>query len=201
MKHRTTTTIVALTFAVCAPLSAQNRQTAAERQEQAQQLYNAGSIAMREGKFEIAKTSFREVLRLYPKHTLARKNLLHILNNRNSLETNKRKAALKKVIIPKVDFDQSTVQEAIEILGSMIEIQSKKSVAPNFIVQDPTATFQNKGITLRLNNIPAQTVLKYIVDQAAGSVRYDKHAIIIRPLNPKKSAPAVKKEAPSIEVP
>lgn len=201
MKQKTTTTIVALTLAVCAPLPAQNGQTSSQRQEQAQNLYSVGVIAMREGKYEIAQTSFREVLRLYPKHTQARKNLLHILNNRNSLEINKRKASLKNIIIPSIDLDKATVQEAVEVLSVMIEQQSKKNSVPNFIVQDSTSTFDNKSITLRLNRTPADAVLKYIVDQAVATLRYDKHAIIIRPLNPKKADPTKATVTPSIKTP
>lgn len=189
MKNRTTTIIVALTLGVCASVSAQSGQSDTKRMEQAQSLYNVGVIAMRKGDYETATTSFREVIRLYPKHTQARRNLLHILNNRKSLEVTKRKAALKKIIIPKVDIDKATVQEALEVLSVMIETESKKTVTPNFIVQDPTETFKGRSVTLRLNRIPAETLLNYIVDQTGGRVRYDNHAIIISPNNPKKKAP------------
>lgn len=199
MKNRTTTLIVALTLAVCASVSAQSGQTdpKTQRAEQAKSLYNTGIIAMRKGQYDTATASFRGVLKLYPKHTQARRNLLHILNNRKSLEVGRRKSSLKNIIIPKVDLEQVTVQEALEVLGVMVTKESKKLVTPNFIVQDPTDTFKGRSVTLRLNRIPAETLLNYIIDQVGGRARYDSHAIIISPHNPKKVSTTEPKPAPA----
>ncbi len=38
-----------------------------------------------------------------------------------------------------------------------------------------------RSTTLRLNRVPAETLLRYIVDQANGNIRYDNHAIVITP--------------------
>ena len=96
---------------------------------------------MNEGKYELAKTSFREVLRLYPTHPQAKRQLLYITSNYNTLETNKRKKELRNVVIPKVDLEKATVQESIEILSALIKLESKQKVSPNFIVQDRTGGF------------------------------------------------------------
>ncbi|WP_435892359.1 hypothetical protein [Oceaniferula spumae] len=197
MKNRTTALLVALTLGVCASSSAQN-QNRTEREAQANSLYQQGIVAMEAGKYDLAKTSFREVLRLYPKHTQARRHLLHLLENRDSLEIGKRKATLKKVIIPVVDLDQATVQESLEMLSAQVERVSNKKVTPNFIVQDPTGGFKGRTVTLRLRNIPAETLLNYIVDQGAGRVRYDNHAIVITPRNPGTSGAAEAKK-PDLE--
>ena len=73
--------LVALTLGVCASSSAQTGQTnsRAEREAKATTLYQQGVVAMRGGHYEIAKTSFREVLRLYPKHLKAKQNLLYLV--------------------------------------------------------------------------------------------------------------------------
>ncbi|MBK1855008.1 tetratricopeptide repeat protein [Verrucomicrobiaceae bacterium 5K15] len=184
MKRKTTTMIVALTLAVGAPAFAQSNTTSsppADRATQANTLYQQGVIAMRSGHYDAAASSFRQVLQLYPKHLKAKQNLLYILENKDALVLKKRKAALKTVIIPSVDFDKETVQESLTILASLISRESNKKVAPNFIVQDPKGQFENRSITLRLNNIPAETLLNYIVTQAGARVRYDAHAIVVTP--------------------
>ncbi len=139
-----------------------------QRAERARHLYQTGITAMNEGNFDLAKTSFREVLRIYPKHPQARAKLIHITSNRNALEIGKR------------------------ILGVQIERASNKKVTPNFIVQDPTNAFHGRTVTLRLNRIPAETLLRYIADQAGGRIRYDNHAIVITPRRPatKPSTPS-----------
>jgi len=203
MKNKTTTLIVALTLGVCASVSAQSGQSdpRTQKAEQANNLYKQGVIAMRAGKYDIAQMSFKEVLRLYPKHTQARRHLLYILQNRKGLEVGKRKAALKKVIIPQIDFDKATVQEALDVLSAMVQRESKKTVAPNFVVQDPTEGFKNSSITLRLRSVPAETMLNYIVDQAGGRVRYDNHAIVITPRNPGTKKVVGKKATPTVNTP
>lgn len=202
MKNRTTTLIVALTLGVCASVSAQSGQTDArtKRMKQANTLYNQGVVAMRGGHYDVAQTSFREVLRLYPKHTQARRHLLHLLENRNSLEIGKRKAALKKVVVPAVDFDKVTVQEALDVLAALVQRESKNTVSPNFVVQDPTGGFKNRTITLRLRGVPAETLLNYIVDQASGRVRYDSHAIVLTPRHKGTAEAAGKTEKPEVDL-
>ena len=188
MKKRTTTMIVALTLCVCAsaPITA-NAETDA-RAERARSFYKIGLIAVDEGNFNLAKQSFREVLKLYPTHPQARRQLIHITTNRNTLEIGRRKATLKKVIIPQVNLEKETLQEALQMLTSQVERESQKKIRPNFIIQDPTGGFNGRSITLRLNRVPAETLLRYIVDQARGNIRYDNHAIVITPRHKGKAA-------------
>ena len=200
MKKITTTLVVAWTLGVCASVSAQSGQ-AVSREQKATTLYNEGLVAMRGGNYDVATNNFRGVLRLYPKHHHAQRNLLHILNNRKSLETRKRKRALKSVIVPKVDLDNVTVQEALDVLTILVENASKKKVTPNFVVQDTGGAFEKSSITLRLNNVPAETVLNYIVDHSRAHVRYDGHAIVVSSRSVQKAQPAQKAAAPSLEIP
>lgn len=194
MKKRTTTMIVALALAAGAFAPTSLLADESEQIKRARALYQQGLSAMEEGKYNIAQMSFREVLRIYPKHIQARKHLLYISSNRNNLETKKRRDALRKVIIPKVNFDNSTVTEALNVLAVQVERESKQQVTPNFIVQDPSGAFKQRKINLRLNRIPAETLLRYIIDQANGIVRYDKHAIVIRPR--KAATPAAQPKTP-----
>ncbi|MBT8043737.1 MAG: hypothetical protein KJO79_02200 [Verrucomicrobiae bacterium] len=180
MKNNTTTMIVAMMLGIFATTAGLNAETD-KRAERARSLYHMGITAMNQGNFALAKTSFREVLRIYPNHPQARAKLIHLTANRNNLEISKRKAELRKVIIPKVDLDKASVKEALEMLGAQVERESKNKVTPNFIVQDPTGAFNGPTVTLRLNRIPAETLLRYIVDQVRGNIRYDNHAIVITP--------------------
>lgn len=188
---KTTTMIVALMLCVGAVASAEQN----TKVERARSLYQQGMIAMKEGKFDLAKMSFKEVLRIYPNHPQARGKLLYISNNRNSLDIKRRKDTLRKVTIPEVNLDKATVREALDFLTAVVERESKKTVTPNFIIQDPTGAFTNSRVTLRLNRIPAETLLRYIVGQAGGHIRYDNHAVVI---TPRKKA-TTKAAAPKIE--
>lgn len=179
--------IVALVLGVSALATAESD----KRVERARSLYQQGMIAMKEGKFNLAKTSFKEVLRIYPNHPQARRQLLYISSNRNALDIKRRKDALRKVIIPQVNLEKATVRESLDMLAIQVGRESKKKVTPNFIVQDPTGAFKNSRVTLRLNRIPAETLLRYIVDQAGGYIRYDNHAVVITPRK-KAAAPAGK---------
>ena len=93
-------------------------------------------------------------------------------------------------MIPKVNLVKATVQESLDMLAVQIERESKQKVIPNFIVQDPTGAFKNRVINLRLNRVPAETLLRYIIEQAGGIIRYDDHAIVISPRKAATKAPA-----------
>lgn len=173
----TTSIVVALTLGVCAS----SAETSDTREEKARSLYQQGISAMNDGKYDLAKMSFREVLRIYPTHPQAKRHLLHLNSNRSSLEVGKRKKVLRQVIIPKFDLDKASVQESMEMLSAHVKQASSNKVDPNFIVQDRTGAFAGKTVTLNLSNVPAETLLGYIVDQVGAIARYDSHAIVIKP--------------------
>ena len=91
------------------------------------------------------------------------------------------KYALKQINIQSVDFEQLTIREALEILTIKIEHQTNKKITPNFIIRDLKGAFKNRTVTMQLNNLPANTLLEYIANQVRGSIRYDRHAIVISP--------------------
>jgi hypothetical protein len=179
MKTRTTSIVVALTLGVCAfSVSAEQ---ADPRATKARSLYQQGLTAMNAGQYNLAETSFRGVLKLYPTHPQARKKLNYIRSNQNTLETGQRKKEMRKVVIPKVDIDKASLQEALDVLSAHIKQASRSKTSPNFIVQDRSGGFTGKVVTLNLSNVPADTLLKYIVDQVGGVAKFDSHAIIIKP--------------------
>ncbi|MGB2402346.1 MAG: hypothetical protein ACPIA7_02930 [Akkermansiaceae bacterium] len=89
---------------------------------------------------------------------------------------------LKKNIIQSVDLEQVTLREALETLIVQISQVSDKKTTPNFIIRDPDGRFDNRRITLQINNVPANVLLQYIADQVGGDIHYDQYAIIIKPL-------------------
>ena len=91
------------------------------------------------------------------------------------------KYALKQINIQSVDFEQLTIREALEILTIKIKHQTNKKITPNFIIRDLKGAFKNRTVTMQLNNLPANTLLEYIANQVGGSIRYDRHAIVISP--------------------
>lgn len=178
----TTITVVALTLCVLASLTSNTIAAKADpRVEKASKFYNQGIIASKSGNYELAKTSFREVLKIYPTHPQAKRQLIYLTNNKKSLNVNKRKGALHQVILPKIDIDKSNLQEALEILSAHIAQASSNKVKPNIIVQDPAHKFSGRTVTLNLNNIPADALLGYILDQTSGIARFDAHAIVVSP--------------------
>lgn len=172
---------MALTLCVCA--SSALAEKTDPRAQKAGSLYQQGVIAMKEGKYDLARTSFKEVLKLYPTHPQSKRQLHYLDSNRASLEVGKRKDGLHKIMIKKIDFDALSIQDAIEILSVHVSKASPKESKPNFIVQDRQGKFVGKTVTLNLNNVPADTLLRYILDQVGGSARYDKYAIVISPQN------------------
>ena len=156
----------------------------------ARDLYKQGLRAMELGQTETARACFRGVLQLQPSNVNARYQLKQLSLTSGSLAAKRREQALKAVRMPKVDFDDLTLPEALETISAVVEKETQNKFSPNFIVQDPTNAFETRKITLKLGGLPASQVLKYCLDSARATARYDAHAIVIRPLGVKKSAPA-----------
>ena len=158
-------------------------------------LYQQGLAALNDGDMELARMSFTEVLRIQPSHGNARYHLLNLKQRGPELAAKVRKKKLEQIKVPKVDFAEISMTDAIEALGIMIEKETKGKFSPNFIVQDPKGVFESSSITMKLGAVPANVVLEYILRMGDGSARYDEHAIVIRPLSSGKARPASKAPA------
>jgi len=154
-------------------------------------LYKQGLRAVEQGQVETARTCFEEVIRLQPRHINARYQLKQLSLTSGSLAATRRENSMKAVNLPAVDFEGLTLPEAVEAINALVEKETKKQFTPNFIVQDPTGAFATRKITLKLGGLPASQVLKYCLESARATARYDAHAIVIRPLGVEKGAPAV----------
>ena len=152
-----------------------------EASAQVATLYKQGLEALEEGKAQTARECFTAVLRIQPSHGNARYQLLSLKNRGPQLAATVRKKKLTQIKVPKVDFDQVTLSEAIEALGILIEKETEGKFTPNFIVQDPKGVFASRPITMKLGAVPANVVFDYILRMGSATARYDEFAIVIRP--------------------
>lgn len=152
-------------------------------------LYKQGLEALEEGDATLARQCFTAVLQIQPSHGNARYQLLHLKQRGPQLAATVRKKKLAQVKIPKVDFEDTTVPDAIEALGILIEKETEGKFAPNFIVQDPQSLFDSRPLTMKLGTVPASVVLEYILRMGDAKVRYDEFAIVIRPLGGGTASP------------
>ena len=54
-------------------------------------------------------------------------------------------------------------------------------MTPNFVIEDPQNLLAERKISLNLKSMPAQAVMKYLMDQTGAKARYDEHAEVITP--------------------
>ena len=125
---------------------------------------------------------FQRALQLNPGLTQAKYELSRIpeLNARTKIA--RRKALFKSTVIPKIDFRDATLKEALDALNEMATTASDKKFSPNFIIQDPGKKFGDKRVNLKMNNIPLSAALTYLLESVGGTARYDEYATPIKPL-------------------
>jgi hypothetical protein len=172
-------TIVVMASSI-APLCAQQVASPATPAN-AQQLYRQGLIAIEQGNASEGEQYLRASLKLQPDNPNAKYQLTQLMLNRDAIVAKKRELTLNKIIIPQVDYSDATLSECLESLTAIINEQTAKKFTPNFIVRDPDNEFKGKLVTLKLNNLPATAILKYILASTNGRVIYEEHAVVIAP--------------------
>ena len=131
--------------------------------------------------YATAKSLFESLLSIDPKNPAARNYLRAIAQREKGgpgLE-----GALRKILIPTVDFRDATVREAVAFVSQKVRELSggKQTVNVVWMVSpEQTATAR---VTLNLRNVPASEVLRYI--GAASNLRfsYDALALKIQPMS------------------
>lgn len=143
--------------------------------------YQKGLNALKEGKPADAKIAFENVLKIKPGYSPAKYQLARIpeLNARAKLA--ERKQLFKSTRIPKIDFNDATLAEALEALNELATQATEKKFSPNFVIQDPTGEIKERKVTLKMKNIPLSAALTYLMDGVGAQARYDEHATVIRP--------------------
>jgi tetratricopeptide (TPR) repeat protein len=166
-----------ITFVVaCTLVSQALAQTPAQ---QADAFYQKGLAAEKAGDPVAAKGFYTQALKADPKNPNAIYSLGQLKLNSASIAAKGREAKFGAVMIPAFQTDEASLKESLEALSVIVEKQSNNEVTPNFVVDDPKGVLADKKITLNLKNMPAQAVMKYLLDQTGAKVRYDEHAVVI----------------------
>jgi tetratricopeptide (TPR) repeat protein len=168
-----------ITFVVACTLVSQA--LAQSPTQQADSLYQKGLAAEKAGDPAAAKNFYTEALKADPKNANARFSLGQLKLNSGSIAAKGREAKFGAVVIPVFQLDAATLKESLDAFSTIIEKQSKDEVTPNFVIEDPKNLLGERKISLNLKNMPAQAVMKYLLDQTGAKARYDEHAVVVSP--------------------
>ncbi|MGJ8725298.1 MAG: hypothetical protein ACSHYB_12130 [Roseibacillus sp.] len=161
----------------------------------AEDYFKQGETALKEGKIALAESSYRSALKLDPKHGNAKYRLLSMKDLTASARIKARQDKLNSIILPKVAFEDLTLEESLEGLAVMVEKASDKTFVPNFVIEDTSGTIKKNKVNISLRNIPASVALKYVLSQSKSKVSWDAHVITVRPLAGGSTTKAVTTEA------
>lgn len=176
MKTLKTVMVIGLSLSTCAMA---DEMKAKARKIDA--LYKSGLIAMNQGKGAEAEAAFKEVLKLHPGHGHARHHLKILPTKLAQAKQRQRESLFKTTIIDEINFNKATLAETLEALELFTAEATNKKFAPNFVIQDPTGTLDDKVVTLKMTKVPLSAILHYINEFADTTIRYDAHATVVRP--------------------
>ena len=86
---------------------------------------------------------------------------------------------LSKVIVP-VDFKDTSLQTAIEMLRQRISEKSGGKVEVNFVLKLPP-DLTNKKISMHLDRVPATEVMRYMGSLAGVDFKMEQYAVMVVP--------------------
>jgi len=90
---------------------------------------------------------------------------------------------LKKIVIPSVDFKDTTLKDALQILSSKAdESNDGGGVSFSFVIAPEAENALDTQVTLRLSNVPLGVALRYLASLAQVKYAVEPHAIVIRPV-------------------
>ena len=167
-----------LSLTACALVSQALAETPAPT---ADSLYRKGLAAEKAGDVAAANTFYTNALKLDPRNPDVRYSLGQLKINSAGISAKAREAKFGAVVIPVFQLEEATFKESLEAFSVHIEKQSKNEVTPNFVIEDPKNLLAERKITMSLKNMPAQGIMKYLLDQAGAKARYDEHAVVITP--------------------
>jgi tetratricopeptide (TPR) repeat protein len=107
----------------------------------AEQLFQQGAAAEKAGDTATAEARYTAALKANPNHADARFSLGQIKINSGAITAQVREAKIGAVMIPIYQLENATFQDALSILSQKIETESKQSLTPNFIIEDPQGKF------------------------------------------------------------
>ncbi len=147
----------------------------------AESLYQKGLAAEKAGDPVAAKGFYTQALKVDPKNANAIFSLGQLKLTSGSIAAKGREAKFGAVMVPVFQLEEASLKESLDALSAIVEKESKDEVTPNFVIEDPKGVLADKKISLNLKSMPAQAVLKYLLDQTGAKARYDEHAVVIAP--------------------
>jgi len=139
------------------------------------QIFQMGRAAYYKGDMETAYQLLTQVEARNPKH-FETKALLAQIRSQMKPGTGSLKRSYESVILPKIEFTDVTLAEAIEGLRSLSKSATGGKVMPNILIKDQDLA--GKTLSLNLRNLPLTDAIQYLADMAGARTVYDKHAVI-----------------------
>jgi len=96
---------------------------------------------------------------------------------------------LRAVILPRVQFQDAPLAQALEALKQQVAIASENKVTLSIVAQLPPSLLQSKTISLDLTAVPASEALRYVAALAGAAVVYDPFAVVLKPASPAGAPP------------
>ncbi len=137
--------------------------------------------AYQTGDYKTAKSMFESLVSLNPRNTAARNYLTAI--QQKEREGPGLEASLRTISLPRVDFSDTTPREAMTFVGQQVDKLSGGKQKLNLVWVVPPEMDKNT-VTLKLENTPANEVLRYIAEMAGLKLSYETHALKVTPDTP-----------------
>ena len=134
--------------------------------------------AYQTGDYKTAKSLFQSLVSLNPRNTAAKNYLTAIIQKEK--EGPGLEASLRAIILPKVDFSDTTPREAMTYVGQQVDKLSGGKQKLNLVWVVPPDMEKNT-VTLKLENTPANEVLRYVAEMAGLKLGYEAHALKVTP--------------------
>ena len=163
---------------MCAQDTIQERN---ERAKQVELFYNMAAKAYEDGDVAAARESLRSALALNRTHAHSIALARRMQTSGNQTVLARRKRIFSSVMIPLIDLNEASVKDAVRVLATNVETESKGKVIPNFVIQDKSNILDDTQITIKLKNIPAGDVLEHILRASGATASFGKYTTIIRP--------------------
>ncbi|MGV3663293.1 MAG: tetratricopeptide repeat protein [Prosthecobacter sp.] len=139
-------------------------------------VYQQGRAAFYQGDFAKANQLLSRVAAANPRHVETNNMLAYIRANHRPQEVTLQKQ-YEALILPKVEFGDVTLREALEGLRALAKNASNGKVVPNVIIRSEEAA--DKKVSLTLSNIPLSEAINYLTQLTNTKATYDKHAVTI----------------------
>jgi hypothetical protein len=147
------------------------------------ELLKEGQAAFLRGDLSTAKQHFERVYQIDPRNTLAIAYLRRIKMAQGTQKgaAPSREKEFAAMILPKVEFRQISLGDALEALRQQCARLYPEKVPVSFVL--PEEKLASAQITLSLAQIPLTEALRYVAELARATVTYEPYAIVIRPVS------------------